>query len=65
MTFVAQQEQVNWDNVASQSIHFTVRGLHRLGRAGMEPFTLNVGQIVVSNLIVPHEVQLKVKNTLE
>lgn len=43
---ISQQGSINWDNIAHRSLTFTVGVLNRCANAGVDPYTLVVGQAV-------------------
>ena len=44
-----QQGSVDWVELSSRSVHFSVAVLARLSRAGIDPFTLQVGRAICTN----------------
>ena len=44
-----QQGSVDWVGLSGRSVHFSVSVLARLSKAGIDPFTLQVGRAICSN----------------
>ena len=44
-----QQGSVDWVELSSRSVQFSIAVLARLSRAGIDPFTLQVGRAICAN----------------
>lgn len=60
----SQQGTVDWTQLANSSVTFSLGVLSRLSQAGIEPFTLAVGQAIFLRFPLPPETQQKIHETL-
>jgi hypothetical protein len=60
----SQQGTVDWTQLANSSVTFSLSVLSRLSQAGIEPFTLAVGQAIFLRFPLPPETQQKIHTTL-
>ncbi|KAL4933774.1 uncharacterized protein BDV17DRAFT_250478 [Aspergillus undulatus] len=60
----AQQGTVDWTQLAKSSLTLSLEVLSRLNQAGVESFTLAVGQAVFSPFLIPPDVQRKIQFVL-
>lgn len=60
----SQQGTVDWTQLANSSVTFSLGVLSRLSKAGVEPFTLAVGQAIFLRFPLPPETQQEIHTTL-
>ncbi|KAL4885422.1 hypothetical protein BJY04DRAFT_214221 [Aspergillus karnatakaensis] len=60
----AQQGTVDWTQLARSTVTLSLEVLSRLNQAGVETFTLAVGQAVFSPFLIPPESQRKIQSVL-
>lgn len=61
----AQQGSVDWVALSNASAHFSVGVLARLSKAGIDPFTLQVGRAICSESIIASSVQQNLTNAVQ
>lgn len=60
----SQQGSVDWVELSSRSVHFSVAVLARLSKAGVDPFTLQVGKAICFNLGLEPKGQEKISDAI-
>ena len=60
----AQQGSVDWVALSNTSVHFSVAVLSRLSRAGIDPFTLQVGRAICYNFALEPKAQEQISNAI-
>jgi len=51
---LTQQGAINWDNIAHRSLTFSVSVLNRCANAGVDPYSVVVGQVVAQSFPLAH-----------
>lgn len=61
----AQQGTVDWVALSNASAHFTVGVLARLSKAGVDPFTLQMGRAICANFTLTASVQQSLTDAIQ
>lgn len=59
-----QQGSVDWVELSSRSVQFSVAVLARLSRAGIDPFTLQVGRAICTNFVLDPTAQARISDAI-
>lgn len=59
-----QQGSVDWVELSGRSIQFSVAVLARLSRAGIDPFTLQVGRAICTNFVLHPTAQARISDAI-
>ena len=60
----AQQGSVDWIALSNTSVHFSVAVLSRLSKAGIDPFTLQVGRAICYNFALEPNAQERISDAI-
>lgn len=59
-----QQGSVDWVELSGRSVQFSVAVLARLSRAGIDPFTLQVGRAICTNFVLHPTAQARISDAI-
>ena len=60
-----QQGSVDWVELSGRTVHFSVAVLARLSKAGIDPFTLQVGRAICTNFSLDPVAQQRISEAIQ